>query len=161
MESAAHNAAGGGADNGQRLAGDEPVGMEDVVGGGQGGDAGVELGGEAGEGQIAAFAKATDQAEAARRWAAELDAEAAKLLVAAEHARIEVSEAEPDNANIEELEQRSAEAERAAAAAYRTYVDAKARSVELAARAAELNPAGPSRSPDPDIWRSSSSRSDS
>lgn len=103
---------------------------------------------------LAEFAGAVDQAEQARRWAAELDGEAARLLVEAESLRLELEadgarDSGPDRqADLEELDA-------AAAAAYRKYVDARARCAVLEARAAELDPGGTAGELDPAIWQRS------
>lgn len=102
---------------------------------------------------LAEFAQATDQAEQAKRWAAELDAEAARLLVEAEALRLELGEESVDTGD--EPQARLEEADAAAAAAYRKYVDARARCRVLEARAAELDPGAKIGELDPAIWRRS------
>lgn len=105
------------------------------------------------------YAKALDQAKNAKKWVAELDAEAAMLLVAAESQRQILDEAVSEGRDTQaraELERQVQQAEFAAAQAYRKYVDAKARGRVLEERAAELDPASHHFTIDPKIWRRSS-----
>jgi hypothetical protein len=106
------------------------------------------------ESQLAELARARDQAGEAVKWVAELDLEAARLLVEAESVRrrAETADADDDQAA---LERAAEEAEAAAAAAYRTFVDARTRSARLDAKVEELDAGGGVSETDPDIWRSS------
>lgn len=117
----------------------------------------VDLDAEADDGSLAVFAKASDQAKGAKKWVAELDEQAAILLVTAEAKRQQLDNVVSAN-DIEiigELEEEVRDAEYAAAQAYRKYVDAKSRYRILEQRAEELDPARYSVTVDPTIWRSS------
>lgn len=117
----------------------------------------VDLDAEADDSSLAEFAKATDQAESAQKWVAELDEQAAILLVTAETKRQQLDNvvSANDTEMIAELEVEVRDAEFAAAQAYRTYVDAKSRCRVLEHRAEELDPSRHSVTVDPMIWRSS------
>ncbi|MEM7141136.1 MAG: amino acid permease [Actinomycetota bacterium] len=104
---------------------------------------------------LAELARATDQAAEARRWAAELDAEAARLLVEAESLRVALDGMADDAPDRAAAQERLAEADAAAGAAYRTYVDARARCAVLEAKADELSPESAAEL-DPGIWQRSS-----
>lgn len=103
---------------------------------------------------LAEVARATEQAAQAAKWATELDAAAARLLVEAEALRMQLDGADGEVDDRTALEGRLAETEAAASAAYRRYVDARARSERLAAALAELDSGRGGTSADPDIWRS-------
>jgi len=116
----------------------------------------VELGAEADDEEFAAYSRMQEQVDAARQRAADLDAEAARLLVAAEALRLEVetsADGDPDEqaALHEHLTETAAEA----TAAYRTYLDAKARCTALEAELVELSPDGAAVDFDPAIWQRS------
>ena len=121
----------------------------------------LALDAEPDESQLAALARATDQAAEAARWVAELDGEAARLLVEAESLRLRLDgkgdgDGDVDGDDRQVVEQQLAETEVAAAKAYRKYIDARSRRAELEARVAELDAAGGGTvDADPDIWRSS------
>lgn len=117
----------------------------------------VELHAEADDGSLAEFAKASDQATGAKKWVAELDEQAAILLVTAETKRQQLDNVTSANdiEMISVLEEEVRAAEFAAAQAYRKYVDAKSRCRILEQRAEELDPARYSVTVDPTIWRSS------
>lgn len=108
------------------------------------------------ETKLAELARVADRAKESARWVAELDQEAARLLVEEEALRLQLDDdgLEPDTRT--ELERRLADLEVAAVTAYRKYVDARARSAALEAKVAELESAGGAGLADPDIWRSSS-----
>ena len=112
----------------------------------------LELTAEPDESQLAELARARDQAAEAAKWVADLDAQAAGLLVAAEELRIQAEVGSDDEATAAALEQADADA----AAAYRRYVDARARQARLDEHVAELERAHPTVATDPDIWRSAS-----
>ncbi|MEQ8842482.1 MAG: hypothetical protein RIB98_15975 [Acidimicrobiales bacterium] len=115
----------------------------------------IDLDAEADDDDLVALAELSEQAAAARRWAAELDATAAGLLVTAEALRLEVGAADQADGDARaEMEARLAEADAAASSAYRTYVDAKSRSAALDARVVELAPRGSGVEVDPEIWTS-------
>lgn len=105
---------------------------------------------------LAKLARVVDQLDAAEQRAANLDAEAARLLVEDEQLRLE-SEADPDNQNLQDdYDQLHVEA----SAAYRAYIDARVRCQTLSDRAAELSGELTGTDFDPDIWRSSTTRTD-
>lgn len=114
----------------------------------------VELDAEPDDADLAALAKAEDQVKEARRWAADLDAEAARLLVEAESMRVELDRV--DGPEHETLQARLADIDAEAAAAYRRYVDARARCAAVEAQAAELRADRASLELDPDIWQRTS-----
>ncbi|MDH3753606.1 MAG: amino acid permease [Acidimicrobiia bacterium] len=118
-----------------------------------------ELDAEPDESVLAALARATDQAEEAAKWVADLDRQAARLLVEAEAVRVRL-DGELDPEERPALEQELVELDAAAAKAYRKYVDARARSNRLRAEAAELDSAHGGGGTDPDIWRSSADARD-
>ena len=118
----------------------------------------LELDAEPDESQLAELARAKDQAAEAAKWVAELDLEAARLLVDAESARRRAETVEPGD-DQEELERAVHAAELAAAEAYRRFVDARTRSARLEARVEELDAGGRVIETDPDIWRSSTNES--
>ncbi len=119
----------------------------------------VELDAEPDEGELAEFAKVSDQAKTARKWVADLDAEAAKLLVDAEALRIKLDALDDaDTEARDSLEQAVEAATSQAAKAYRKYVDARARSAKLEDRVAELDPTRFGAIVDPEIWRGSTAR---
>ena len=118
----------------------------------------VEIDAEADDGGYAEYAKAVEQAQAAQKWAADLDNEAAILMVKAESARQDIAElgdGDP-NGNRESLEAFFEETDASARAAYRKYVDARSRCRVLEQRVEELDPARLAPSADPSIWQSSS-----
>jgi len=111
----------------------------------------VALDVEPDETSLAKLARVSDQLEAAEQRAADLDAEAARLLVADEQLRIEL-DADPENADLQErYDLLHVEAN----AAYRAYIDARVRSQTLTDRAAALSGELAGTEFDPDIWRSS------
>ncbi len=114
----------------------------------------LDLDAEPDEGQVAELARAADQAREAAKWVAQLDHEAARLLVEVESLRLRLEGEALEPASRAELEQRLIETDTAANKAYRKYVDARSRSARLDARVAELDSAHGSRRADPDIWRS-------
>jgi hypothetical protein len=117
----------------------------------------VELDAEADDGDLAEYARVSDQAETARKRATELDAEAGRLLVAAEALRLERDTLDAaDPAALESLQTRLEAAKAAATTAYRTYVDAKARSAALDARLGDLAAGNDGLDVDPEIWQSRS-----
>ena len=118
----------------------------------------IDLDADADEGSQAEFAKATDQAKSAKKWVAELDEQAAILMVTAEAKRQELDNVvhANDTEIIPELQNEVRDAEFAAAQAYRKYVDAKSRYRTLEQRAEELHPGRYSVTVEPTIWRSSS-----
>ena len=118
----------------------------------------VEIDAEADDGGYAEYAKAVEQADAARKWAGDLDNEAAVLMVRAESARQELEtlrETDPD-ADTASLEAFLEEIDSSARAAYRTYVDARSRCRVLEQRVEELDPSRLAPTADPSIWQSSS-----
>lgn len=120
----------------------------------------LELDAQPDETKLAELARAVDRARESARWVAELDGEAAGLLVEEEalRLRLEVDGLEP--AIRAELEQQLDDLEKAAAKAYRKYVDARARNAALEAKVAELESVGNAGLADPDIWLSSSQARD-
>ncbi len=116
----------------------------------------LDLDAEPDESNLAELARAADRAKASAKWVAELDQEAARLLVEAESLRVRLYGDELEPGTRSELEHQLTEVEAAAAKAYRKYVDARSRSAVLEARVAELESAGGAGRADPDIWRSSS-----
>lgn len=117
----------------------------------------VALDVEPDETALAKLARVTDRLEVAERRAADLDAEAARLLVEDEQLRIE-AEADPDD---EELQARYGELHVEANAAYRAYIDARVRTQTLVDRAAALSgDIADNADFDPDIWRSSTTRAE-
>ena len=91
----------------------------------------------------------------AERRASELDAEASRLLVAAEALRMDAA-ASPDLV----LQSAAEDAHAESVTAFRTYVNARMACRDLADRIAELDPATSTTELEPDIWRSSSERTD-
>ncbi len=117
----------------------------------------VSIDAEADDGGYAEFANAVEQAEAARKWAGELDNEAAVLMVKAETARTELEELRNDPlADTESFEAYLAETDKSARAAYRRYVDARSRCRLLEQRVEELDPDRQLYAADPSIWQSAS-----
>ncbi|MEZ5245599.1 MAG: amino acid permease [Acidimicrobiales bacterium] len=117
----------------------------------------VELISEPDEGIVAQLAEARDRAAAATRRAADLDAEAARLLVEAEAMRMSAdrsADGQTKSAEVAALEA----VETAAIAARRQYADALTRAREATARVAELE--GATRSIDAALWRSVSEADD-
>jgi len=98
------------------------------------------------ESDQAELARLADQVANTSRWVADLDREAARLLVAAEARRLECDD--PDDLVVQE-------ANDAAAAAYRTYVGARVRLEALQASVDAFGPSVGSDAPDPDVWRRS------
>lgn len=103
---------------------------------------------------VVKLAKVSDQLKTAEQRAADLDAEAARLLVADEQLRRE-AKAKPEDA---ELQARYAALHSEANAAYRAYVDARVRRQSLSDEAAALAGELTGTEFDPDIWRSSTTR---
>lgn len=120
----------------------------------------VELDAEPDGGDVAAYAQASEQAKEAQRWAAELDAEAAALLVEAESLRLDLEGLSPDEPEHQATAERLAELDAAAVAAYRRYVSARARCRTLEAEADALRPNGSTSDLDPDIWQRPPERGD-
>lgn len=120
----------------------------------------VDLDAEADDEDLVELEKLTEQTEAARRRADELDAEAASLLVHAEALRIELADlkAGSENGDHSELEAELNETQNGASDAYRTYIDARARCVALESKLADLGPGADAADVDPDVWRSSVAR---
>jgi len=116
----------------------------------------LELDAQPDETKLAELARAVDKAGESSRWVAQLDEEAAHLLVEEEALRVRLDDDRLESTQRVDLEQRLLEVENAAAKAYRAYVDARARSAVLEARVAELESARGGALADPDIWRSSS-----
>jgi amino acid transporter len=114
----------------------------------------VELGAEADDPDLADFMQMQEQVDAAQQRAADLDAHAARLLVAAEALRLEV-ETLPAGYGAERtaLRERLADAQGEATAAYRAYLDAKARCTALEGELAALSPQGAAVDFDPVIWQ--------
>lgn len=100
--------------------------------------------------------EATERLTETKRWVADLDAKAARLLVDAEQARMELAAAADDD-DRERLRAEVDNIEGAASAAFRDYVDAKTRLEALADRVDELDPERSSHELDPSIWRSATS----
>ncbi len=120
----------------------------------------VAITAEADDGGYAEYAKASEQAEAAKKWAAKLDNEAAVLMVKVETARGELAnlrKTEPD-ADTDSLEAYLAETDEAAKVAYRRYVDARSRCRILEQRVEELDPDRLLSHADPSIWQSASAK---
>jgi len=114
----------------------------------------VELDAEADDPGLADYARVQEQADAAARRAAELDAEAARLLVAAEALRLEVETLDDEDSDAAVATRAKLTATAAqATAAYRAYVDAKSRSAALDAELAELSPHADVVDFDPAIWQ--------
>jgi len=103
------------------------------------------------ESQLAAFARARDEADAGESWVEELDAAAAMLLVEAEASRIARDGATTD-AERAQLALRVADAEEAASVAYRKFIDARVRQFARRERASRLDPHRVGHELDPDIW---------
>ena len=120
----------------------------------------VEISAEADDGGYAEYAKAVEQVESAKKWAQDLDNEAAVLMVKAESTRQELVDlrASDPEAETGSLEAFLNDTEAESQAAYRKYVDARSRCRVLEQRAEELNPARLAPSADPSIWQSSSTR---
>ncbi len=116
----------------------------------------VELDAEPDESDLAELARLTDQLVVEERKAAELDAEAARLLVTAEALRLS-ADAAPDDAALRE---RAEASHSQAVEAFRKYVTARTACRDLAGEVAQLDPAGLTTELDPDVWRSASARSD-
>ena len=116
----------------------------------------VELDAEAEDQDLAEFTRMLEQVDAAKERAADLDAHAARLLVAAEALRLEAQTlGDGDPAEHAALRARLTDTEAEATAAYRTYLDAKARCTALEAELAELSPDGAAVDFDPVIWQRS------
>ncbi|MDH3293615.1 MAG: amino acid permease [Acidimicrobiia bacterium] len=116
----------------------------------------LDLDAQPDEGELAELAQAADRAKKSAKWVAELDREAARLLVEEESLRLQLESDGLEPGTRSELELQLAEIEAAAAKAYRKYVDARARHAVLNARVAELESAGGAGRADPDIWLRSS-----
>ena len=112
----------------------------------------VELNAEPDESDLAELARLTDQLATEERKAAELDAEAGRLLVEAETFRLD-AEAEPNDATLQAL---ADEAHERARSAFRIYVNARTKTHDLQEEVAALDPAGATAELDPNIWRSAS-----
>ncbi len=106
------------------------------------------------ESKLAELARLTDQLAKDERAAAELDAEAGRLLVAAEAARMQ-AEASPEDTQLANL---ARDANEKSVLAFRKYVNARTECRDLAADLAALDPSGSASELDPEIWRSSSAR---
>ena len=115
----------------------------------------VDLDAEPDESNLAELARLSDELAADERRAAELDAEAAQLLVTAEALRIQV---EASATIDEELRARADAANAEAVAAFRTYVSARMACRDLQSEITKLDPAAASTELDSAIWRSASER---
>ncbi len=115
----------------------------------------LDLDAQPDETKLAELARAVDRARESAQWVAQLDREAAHLLVEEEALRLRLADDSLDPAARTELEQQLSDITDAAAKAYRTYVNARARSAVLEEKVAELDSARGAVSADPDIWRSS------
>ena len=118
----------------------------------------VGIDAEADDGGYAEYAKAVEAAEAAKKWAAELDGEAAMLMVKVETVRGELDDLRESDpaASTESLEGYLNDTDSEARAAYRRYVDARSRCRVLEQRVEELDPDRQLYSADPSIWQSAS-----
>jgi hypothetical protein len=114
----------------------------------------VALDVEPDETSLAKLARVVDRLDDAEKRAADLDAEAARLLVEDEQLRLEC-EANPDDA---EMQSAYDELHIEANAAYRSYIDARVRCQGLTDQAAALSGEIAGADFDPDIWRSSTTR---
>lgn len=112
----------------------------------------VELDVESDDSTMVKLAKVNDRIEEAEKRAAELDAEAARLLVQDEALRIACQDNPDDMSLAGEYDDLHSEA----SAAYRAYVDARVRCQSLHEKAAALAGELTETEFDPDIWRSSS-----
>ncbi len=116
----------------------------------------VTLDAEPDESDLAEIARLSDQLAEEENKTAALDAEAGRLLVEAETARL-AAEATPGNTA---LQQQAEEANENAVAAFRKYVTARTACRDLAADLAALDPAGITTTLEPSIWQSSTIRPD-
>ena len=114
----------------------------------------VALNAEPDESDLAELARLSDQLDTELRRVAELDEEAARLLVTAEAARLRLADDPDDPA----LTAAASAAQEQAAAAFRTYVNARVECRELEEEVLALDPQSGSTEVDPDIWRSSAER---
>ena len=115
----------------------------------------VTLDAEPDESDLAEMARMSDQLEAEEERTAELDAEAGRLLVEAETARLS-AEANPNDAAIVA---QADDANERAVAAFRRYVTARTAVRDLEDDIAALNPSAATASLSPSIWQSSTERS--
>ena len=114
----------------------------------------VTLDAEPDESDLAEIARLSDHLASEQARTAELDAEAGRLLVAAETARL-AAEADPtDAATVAQAN----DAHERAVAAFRRYASARAGCHDLAEDIAALDPAGSIPKLSPTIWQSSSQR---
>ncbi len=114
----------------------------------------VSLNAEPDESDLAELARLSDQLDTAERKAAELDAEAGRLLVVAETMRMD-HEAAPDD---DVLHAAYDDAQENAVSAFRDYVNARTRARDIEDEITALDPSGAAREFDADIWRSSTER---
>ena len=121
----------------------------------------VELDAEADDQDLADYTRMLEQVEAAKQRAADLDAAAARLLVAAEALRLESATlGDEDPVRQAALQERLAATSSEATIAYRTYLDAKARCTALEAELAAMSSHGAAVDFDPVIWQQSTGPTD-
>jgi len=114
----------------------------------------VELVAEPDESDLTEIARLSDELVTLEQRTATLDADASRLLVAAETSRL-IADAAPDDA---ELAAKAEATQQEAQTAFRRYVTARAECRNLQDDLATLDPAGVSTNLDPEIWTSSSTR---
>ena len=114
----------------------------------------IALNAEPDESDLAEIARLSDQLAKLERKTSELDAEAGRLLVAAETIRMQ-AEASPDDAA---LSQEAEQAHDEAAKAFRTYVNSRTQCHNLEQDLHELEPKPVTTKLHPGIWQSSSQR---
>jgi hypothetical protein len=107
-----------------------------------------------GDSTLAEIAQLSDQLAADQRVAATLDAEAGRLLVDAEAARLAAKNAPHDT----DLARRATLANERSVAAFRKYVNARIECRHLADELTALDPSSAASQLDPEIWRSSSAK---
>ena len=117
----------------------------------------IALNAEPDESDLAEIARITDQLEKLEHKTSELDAEAGRLLVAAETIRLQ-ADSEPNN---DALREQAETAHDDAAKAFRTYVNSRTQCRNLEQDLAELEPRPVTAKLHPGIWQSSSQRDDS
>ena len=101
---------------------------------------------------LAELAEKGDRVTKTRRWVAELDNEASRLLVEAEKVRLDLESAGDDERD--RVAARADTAKAAARLAFRQYLDAKSRLAAMTDRLDDLDPARANHELDPTIWRS-------
>ena len=114
----------------------------------------IALNAEPDDSDLAEIARLSDQLVKLERKTAQFDAEAGRLLVAAETIRLD-ADADPANA---ELHERADQAHQDAVKAFRTYVNSRTQVRDLQDEIAELDPAGITTELHPGIWQSASNR---